>query len=106
VGQVTEKLVRDRIPELIRTAGDDPIVRVAGAEERFALLVAKLREETDEVAAAHPLEVPEELGDLLEVLHAVADLHGISWHRVERAASVKRNLRGGFTEYLVWAGNR
>ncbi|TKK87241.1 phosphoribosyl-ATP pyrophosphohydrolase [Herbidospora galbida] len=92
------KLVRDRIPDIIRLGGEEPTVSVLGADAYREALQDKLAEEAGELAEATGAEVAEELADLLEVLRAIADVHGHSWHDVERVAAEKRARRGAFTE--------
>jgi predicted HAD superfamily Cof-like phosphohydrolase len=48
------KLVRDRVPERIRAAGEVPFVRVASPEEMVGLLKAKILEEAEELLRAPP----------------------------------------------------
>lgn len=93
-----EKLVRDRIPEIIRDAGETPETRVADAEEHTALLHAKLYEEAGEYVAGGD---PAELADLLEVVYALASLHGITPAALEELRSAKSAERGGFSHRLV-----
>ncbi|MFG2091038.1 MULTISPECIES: hypothetical protein [unclassified Spirillospora] len=97
-GGRAEKLVRDRIPEIIRATGRSPEIRVAGPEEHGALLRAKLYEEAGEYAASGD---PAELADLLEVVHALAALHGITPGELEERRSAKAAERGGFSDRLV-----
>lgn len=97
------KLVRDKIPDIIRKDGQDPIVRVASLSEMPDLLRRKLTEELAELAAAAPADVIDEAADVMEVLAA---LHGISFGEVLRRIHLKRIERGGFTERIVWEGNR
>lgn len=96
---VGEKLVRDRIPELIGARGGQPVVRTASAEEHLELLRAKLREEVDEFLAS--ANDPEELADVLEVVYALADRLGIGQSGVERLRADKSARRGAFTAMLV-----
>ena len=88
-----EKLVRDGIPDRIRAKGEKPQVRVADAAERRTLLARKLVEEASEFAAGPCLE---ELADVLEVMRALLDEHGLTMGDVEHAAETKRRERGGF----------
>jgi predicted house-cleaning noncanonical NTP pyrophosphatase (MazG superfamily) len=53
------KLVRDKISQIIRAQGGEPIVRVAAAVEYRELLRAKLAEEVGEVLAADDADAPE-----------------------------------------------
>lgn len=96
------KLVRDRIPDLIRAGGERATVRVLDEREYAVALRAKLFEEatelveaTESVEATGPA-VTEELADVREVLLAVAELHGIAWAEVEAAGERKREDSGGF----------
>jgi predicted house-cleaning noncanonical NTP pyrophosphatase (MazG superfamily) len=60
------KLVRDKIPQIIRTKGLEPVIYAADAEEYGVRLRAKLREEVEEFLDSG--SDPEELADILEVL--------------------------------------
>jgi predicted house-cleaning noncanonical NTP pyrophosphatase (MazG superfamily) len=48
VGLLEEKLVRDKIPDIIRENGGNPRVRVAGPDELEVLLREKIVEEAKE----------------------------------------------------------
>ena len=58
----------------------------------------KLVEEAYEAQAAPDEQLTSELGDVLEVLRALARVHAISWEDVELEADRKRTERGGFDE--------
>ena len=98
------KLVRDKVPQIIRARGDEPIVRVAGAAEYRQLLLAKLTEETDEVLAADDADMPEELADVLGVVLALASDLGLDAAQLEELRKAKAAERGGFAERIVWFG--
>jgi predicted house-cleaning noncanonical NTP pyrophosphatase (MazG superfamily) len=100
-----EKLIRDRVPQIIRAQGDEPIVRFADRGEYRELLRAKLVEEAGEVATAHDAQVPEELADVLEVVLALAADLGLDADGLERLRAAKAVERGSFTERIVWCGN-
>jgi predicted house-cleaning noncanonical NTP pyrophosphatase (MazG superfamily)/8-oxo-dGTP pyrophosphatase MutT (NUDIX family) len=93
-----EKLVRDRIPEIIERSGRSARTRVAGDAEYAALLRAKLYEEAGEYAAGPE---PEELADLLEVVRALGRVHGLEPVQLEELRAAKARRRGGFTARLV-----
>lgn len=93
-----EKLVRDRIPEIIRATGGEPSVKVAHDEQYWALLHAKLYEEAAEFAAD---PVPEELADLLEVVRAMALMIDCSPEKLESVRAAKAEARGGFARRFV-----
>ena len=93
-----EKLVRDAIPSLISASGHLARVRRVRGAEYLRALEQKLREETDEVLAAQLDEVQEELADVLEVLRALADAHGLRWEEVEQTRVEKAESRGAFRD--------
>lgn len=72
------KLVRDRIPELIRQSGRNPNVGHISGDDLVRALGAKLIEEAQEAAAAltNRDELIEELADLTEVIAAVMKIRG------------------------------
>ena len=98
------KLVRDRIPEIIRAEGLDPVIYTADAEEYGTRLRDKLREEVAEFIASD--NDPEELADILEVLYALAEQMGTSRQQLEELRAAKAEKRGGFAERIIWTGNR
>lgn len=91
------KLVRDRIPEIVRASGSEPGARQLLPHERLPALLAKLREESEELVGANSLaEQAEELADVYEVLSALVVELGLSWEEIEDLAGEKRAARGGF----------
>ncbi|HUY45841.1 MAG TPA: nucleoside triphosphate pyrophosphohydrolase [Streptosporangiaceae bacterium] len=104
-----DKLVRDRIPEIIELRGDRPVTRVLDDATYRAALLAKLVEESEEARQATAADLPGELADVLEVLHALTASAGLTWDQMEAAAAAKRARRGGFgkrlfLEYVEQAG--
>lgn len=98
------KLVRDRIPDIFRAEGLDPVIRMAGEEEYAVRLRDKLREEVEEFLASD--DDPEELANILEVLHALARQIGVDPEQVEQLRAAKAAKAGGFSDRLIWSGNR
>jgi predicted house-cleaning noncanonical NTP pyrophosphatase (MazG superfamily) len=97
------KLVRDKIPDIIRSHGDEPVTRVAGFAEYRSLLRDKLTEEAAEVASATGVEdTAEELADVLECVQAITADLGLAMADVERVRAAKAAERGGFTQRIVW----
>lgn len=94
------KLVRDRIPEIIRSKGEDPQVHQAPEADRVRLLLDKLVEEASELRAAkNRASAIEEMADILEVVAALS-----ATFEAEHLAQVrvlKRNERGGFEKLYV-----
>ncbi len=88
-----DKLVRDRIPEIIEEDGRVPVTERILPEKLQAALDRKLREEVEEYLESHAVE---EMADVLEVLHGIAFHRGIGWEQVEAERVRKREKRGGF----------
>ena len=88
-----DKLVRDKIPDVIRQAGKEPITDILSEDDMSGALHRKLQEEVREYLESGSVE---EMADILEVLHGIAFHKGISWSEVESARIQKRNERGGF----------
>lgn len=92
-----EKIVRDKIPELIQEAGKQAEVLEQNKEEIILGLGRKLLEEANEYNADPSLE---ELADLLEVIHGILYHRGITWDELESARLTKYGVRGGFEKGL------
>jgi len=91
-----DKLVRDRIPEIIQSQGHRPITRVLDDASYKAALLAKLAEEASEAQAAAAEDLPAELADVLEVIKALVSALGMSWAQLLGLAADKRTRNGGF----------
>ena len=87
------KLVRDKIPKIIRESGRTCDYHVASEAELKAALFDKLREELNEFIATPCLE---EGADMYEVLLAIFEIHNFKLLDVMRAASDKEIERGSF----------
>ena len=98
------KLVRDKIPQIIRSKGLEPLIYTAGSDEYDTRLRDKLREEVEEFIASD--SDPEELADILEVLYALAERAGTDRRRLEKLRMAKAEERGGFTNRIIWSGNQ
>lgn len=98
-----EKLVRDKMPGIIRETGAVPLIRVADDAEYVQLLRVKLLEEVGEFLEG---EAPEELADILEVVLALASHAGLKSWELEELRAAKAEARGGFGERFVWRGNQ
>ncbi len=94
-----DKLVRDLVPELLAARG--VAARVSRYDDAAFLeaLRAKLVEESVEYyAAADDDEAVAELADLMEVVLALAEVHGADAAALDEARRVKLAARGGFHE--------
>lgn len=92
--KVYNKLVRDKIPEIIRANDEEPKThKIEDDKDYLEALIAKDAEESAELAADLCLE---ELADKLEVLYAIGKTVGFSPEDIEAARLKKRQERGGF----------
>ena len=99
------KLVRDRIPDIIRSEGRDCATEIMTESDYRRALVQKLVEEAQEVGDAPPDMLVTELADLLEVFDAVRTAHGIRQEDILVVQNERRTQRGGFDKRirLLWA---
>lgn len=96
--KIYEKLVRDRIPEIIEKSGKTCSVRRLSPEDYLRSLRAKLSEELLEYLESGDLS---ELADLLEVLLATAEAQGYTRDELEAVRRQKAEERDGFRERLL-----
>lgn len=93
-----EKLVRDKVPELIRENGGNPKVRIAGPDELDVLLREKIVEEAKEFLFSGDTE---ELVDIQEAIDTLLKLRKADPAFLELQRHTKLLARGGFTEGYV-----
>ena len=98
------KLVRDRIPEIIESNGEEPITRILNDEEYRSELIKKLNEEYDEVVNASGEDIIEELADMLEVMESIANLQNKTLDNIIIEKEKKKNKRGGFSKKIFLEG--
>jgi predicted house-cleaning noncanonical NTP pyrophosphatase (MazG superfamily) len=96
--KVYDKLVRDRIPEIIRATGKECETSIVSGAKKTELLEKKLMEEVGEYMEAKNLE---ELADVMEVLFGLAEDLGYSEEDLVRAREGKKEERGGFKDGVV-----
>lgn len=92
------KLVRDRIPEIISAKGDCCKTRVLSDDEYAKMLDLKLDEECAEYQADKSVE---ELADVLEVIYAIAKNKGLSTEELNQIRLEKAEKRGSFNEKIL-----
>lgn len=101
---IYNKLVRDRIPEVIESTNKKYSMRTLGSSEHEVEIKRKLLEELKEYQeATSNEEAVEELADLLELIYAVLPLHDSTMEELEKVRAAKREKRGGFDKgyYLI-----
>ncbi|MDO4220297.1 MAG: nucleoside triphosphate pyrophosphohydrolase [Candidatus Saccharibacteria bacterium] len=94
------KLVRDNIPDIILADGHEVSTRILNDKEYKAELEKKLMEECKEVLGSEGEHRLEELGDVLEVMMALAKLDNYYMDDIVVAARKKREKRGGFDKKI------
>ncbi len=96
-----EKLVRDRIPEIIESKWWVAKTRILDRKEYLEELKRKLKEEVAEFLESD--EDPEELADILEVVYALGEEWWISKEELEKIRLAKAEKRWWFRDriYLI-----
>ncbi len=94
---VYNKLIRDRIPEIIQNEGKDFTVRTLPPKEYGIELRKKLQEEIKEFMEA---DSAEEIADIFEVLEYILREKGISIEEIFKIKENKKEKRGGFERRL------
>lgn len=92
-----KKLVRDKIPEIIRSSGAEPVTRILDEKEYLNELVKKLKEEVAEFEEDHSIE---ELADIQEVLLALYEALGINPDELETIRDKKAAKNGAFKKRI------
>ncbi len=93
-----DKLVRDKIPEIIEGSGKRCKTEILSDEEYLVMLDRKLDEELLEYRQDRTVE---ELADLLEVIQALAVARGYSVEELYHVCDEKRKARGGFVKKIL-----
>lgn len=94
--QIYNKLVRDKIPEKIKSNGETPIIEILNDTEYKKQLEKKLFEEYNEVIESSGEDRIEELADMIEIIRALAQLENKTLDDVITAADKKTEKRGAF----------
>ena len=92
------KLVRDRIPEIIEASGKTCVTEILSEETYLRMVDAKLDEE---LAEYHSDQTIEELADLLEVIYAAAMARGYTLEQLEVVRAEKAAKRGAFAKKIL-----
>lgn len=95
------KLVRDRIPEIIKKNGDTYVIRKLTVKEFKCELLKKLLEEAREVESSKETgELVKEIADLKEVLLAIEKTFRLNPKIIEKIRKERNKSRGGFEKRI------
>lgn len=92
------KLVRDKIPEIIKADNKRCEIEIVDDKKKYELLKNKLEEEVNEFLTDENLE---ELADVLEVLVGLANSLGYTEEELMKKRIQKIQERGGFNKGVV-----
>ncbi|MBT4165651.1 nucleoside triphosphate pyrophosphohydrolase [archaeon] len=92
------KLIRDKIPEIIKQDNKIPIIHIAENQEYWTKLKEKLIEETNEFIN-EPTQ--EELADILEVIDAICDFKHFNKQNLIHTKHQKAIKRGKFQKRII-----
>lgn len=90
------KLVRDKIPQIIANNNKIPITRIATEKEYEECLLQKLKEEMKEFEENYDIE---ELADIIEVIDVLKNTN--KYIEVDEIRKQKRQQRGGFEKRII-----
>lgn len=100
--RIYNKLVRDKIPEIIEKNGEKAITKILDNNDYWSSLLEKVKEELYEIETAETLdETKKELADLIEVVRAMAENKGFSLPEIIDEADKKAAERGGFHSRIL-----
>lgn len=92
------KLVRDRIPEIIEKSGKRSVVEILGSEAYKKYMDEKLGEELQEYLSSDSVD---ELADLVEVIYAILKYKDTTISDFENKRMKKAEERGAFDKRLL-----
>ncbi len=92
------KLVRDKIPEIIKKKGGEYKIHIAGKKEYWQKLKEKLLEEIKEFSKSETID---EFADILEALDAIRDYKKFDKRKLEVIKKKKARERGGFNKRII-----
>lgn len=93
-----EKLVRDNIPEIIRSSGKECNIETINNENILEYLYVKLYEETSELIEKQNLD---ELVDILELVFSIGKRYGYSEEEILNSRVEKKSIKGGFDSNIL-----
>lgn len=103
-----KKLIRDNIPEIIKSSGGVCETRILNNEEFEMELRKKLVEESKEVLNSSKEELMGELADVLQLINNLVKNNELTMEDVQNEMKLKKKERGGFDKklFLEWASKK
>lgn len=99
--KVYNKLVRDRIPEIVRKDGEIPFVRKLSQKKFKVEVLKKVIEEAKELSEVkNREELLKECADLQEILETLIDAHKIDRKELNKLKNKRKKDRGGFAKKI------
>ena len=95
--KIYNKLVRDKIPQIIEEKGDFAETRELSDSEYLIELNKKLKEEVVEYLEDNNVE---ELADIVEVIYGILNAKNISLDEFEKIRKDKIDKRGAFSKKI------
>lgn len=92
------KLVRDRVPELIEESGRKQVSRTLNEDEYEQALMDKIVEEIEEYRVS---KNEEEIADIYEVLDCLVKLKDYEPMHIDYLRLIKREARGSFHKRIL-----
>ena len=97
---IYNKLVRDRIPEIIENDHKTCATRILNDEEYLECLKSKLLEECHEVMNAEGEDIKKEIADVLEVLETLENTLHIDQQEIMSIKEKKAHNNGAFNKKI------
>lgn len=98
MSRIYNKLVRDKIPDIIKSKGENCNFEVLNDEDYKDFLDKKLNEEVAEYQSSKSLS---ELADIIEVVYAIAKTRGFTPEQMEELRILKEKSKGGFNKGIL-----
>jgi predicted house-cleaning noncanonical NTP pyrophosphatase (MazG superfamily) len=100
--KIYNKLVRDKILDIIKRDGESPVSRKLSLKEFKHEALKKVVEEAQEILGAENSkdELIKEIADLEEVLKAVMDAYKITRAEVNKIKNKRKSTRGAFEKRI------
>ena|SRR3989344_4490820 len=95
--KIYNKLIRDKIPEIIKKSNAIPKISKLSSEQFKIALREKLVEEAKELLEARTdEEILNELSDVMQLIESIVESNNLTFAKIEKQKRKKRQERGGF----------